>query len=125
VNLKTWGPITVLLIALALAVVVGGLVVVIVNPSQLTFEQYLTDLRGFAISLGILGIGRGIHLAATSPPTASTSSSAPALSDEEELASIPTLAVNVAVPPDIPESATRPDVPPPSEPPAPVPGASA
>jgi hypothetical protein len=62
-NFSQWGPVTVLMVAIVVVVAVAGAAVAVVNPDALTFAQYLDDMEKFAIALGILGVGRGIHLA--------------------------------------------------------------
>jgi hypothetical protein len=47
-----------------IAAVVGGAVVVFGDPGALTFDAYLKAMAGFVAGLGLLGIGRGIHLGA-------------------------------------------------------------
>jgi hypothetical protein len=62
--LRTWGPLTVLAVAVVLLVVVGGLVNVIVGHE--TFERFLDDLKLLAGLLGAgTAIGRGARLHAT------------------------------------------------------------
>jgi hypothetical protein len=66
-KLNDWGPMTVLMIVVAvIAMGIGGAVVV-VNPDTLTFQQYLDDLKTFALAVaglagarGILGAGRSV-----------------------------------------------------------------
>jgi hypothetical protein len=45
-----------------LAALVGGAVVVWGSPGALSFDTYLKDMAGFVAGLGIVGVGRGIHL---------------------------------------------------------------
>lgn len=52
-----WMTITILIIAVII-VVIGGIAVLL---GHLTFETYLNDLESFAIGVGIVAIGRGIH----------------------------------------------------------------
>ena len=55
-------PIATYLIALAfLIVVVGGAVVAIVNPDELTAGEYFGAIAITALGLGLLAIGRGIN----------------------------------------------------------------
>jgi hypothetical protein len=63
-DFSTWGPITVLVVLLTGLTALGGLLVVILHPDTLTFEQYLDDLSKFVVGAGLLGIGRGVHAAA-------------------------------------------------------------
>lgn len=61
-DLRTWGPLTVLAVAVTLLVVIGGLIVVIMG--DMTFEKFLDDILkwiGAALALGA-SIGRGIRL---------------------------------------------------------------
>lgn len=52
---------TVLLGALVvIAACVGGGVVIWGPPGALSFQEYLNDLKGFAVAVGVLGIGRGV-----------------------------------------------------------------
>jgi hypothetical protein len=81
-NLK-WGPATVLIVAVVLSFVIGGMVVVIVDPSTLTFQDYLSYLWKFLLSVAGLATGRGLHLglssvgSGASPVTASDAASPP------------------------------------------------
>lgn len=59
--LDQWGPMTVLVVIVVVIIVIAGAVVTIVNPDQLTFEEYLKYLVGAAGGAGLLGIGRGIR----------------------------------------------------------------
>lgn len=59
-KLDEWGPITVLILIAATIVLGGGIVVVIVNPETLTFQQYLDSVSKLVIGGGALGVGRGI-----------------------------------------------------------------
>lgn len=59
-KLDDWGPMTVLMIVTAvIAMGVGG-AVVIVNPDTLTFEQYLDNLKTFALAVAGLAGARGV-----------------------------------------------------------------
>lgn len=93
-KLDEWGPMTVLMITVAvIAMGVGG-AVVIVNPDTLTFQQYLDDLKTFAIAAaglagarGILGAGKHIADANVQSAAIATSSAQPDLElDDEDLA---------------------------------------
>lgn len=42
-------------------VLVGGAVVIWGTPGTLSFNDYLNDLKNFAVAVGLLGIGRGIR----------------------------------------------------------------
>lgn len=69
VDLSHWGPLTVLVVVVATIVVGAGAAVTIVQPSTLSFEQFLGDLTKLGAALGIgAGVGRGIHLAGRAPP---------------------------------------------------------
>ena len=57
-TLDNWGPATVLMVGLTLIAALGGAVAVAIG--HYTFNQYLTDLRTFAVGVGLLGIGRGV-----------------------------------------------------------------
>lgn len=48
--------------AFVLAAAVGA-IVVIVQPTTLSFADYLAQLSKFGLALGVLGVGRGIHAA--------------------------------------------------------------
>lgn len=65
-DLSKWGPATVLVVACVLIAVAAGGVITIVHPDTLAFDQYLDALKTFAVAAGILGVGRGIHLAGAS-----------------------------------------------------------
>jgi hypothetical protein len=58
-QVKTWGPATILIVVLVVAVAVIGGVVVVVDPQTLSFPEYLSKLQVFAIGIGLLGLGRG------------------------------------------------------------------
>lgn len=62
-DLKSWGPATVIVVALVTIVAAAGAVVVITNPQTLDFQHYVDVLVGAAVATGLLGIGRG-HAAA-------------------------------------------------------------
>lgn len=63
-TLNTWGPMTVLVILLALVVVgVGGYAVI---ADDLDFQAFLDALSKAAVGAGALGIGRGIMIAGRS-----------------------------------------------------------
>jgi hypothetical protein len=71
-DLSKWGPLTVLIVGLALITAVGGLVVVIVAPDTLNFHQYLGDLKTLIVALaalagahGVLGAGQKVADAVT------------------------------------------------------------
>jgi hypothetical protein len=57
------GPIQIVVIAIVALIAVAGAVVTIVKPATLNFEQYSTQLIPELVAgLGILGIGKGLHL---------------------------------------------------------------
>jgi hypothetical protein len=62
---NTWGPITVLAVAIAILLVAGGLITVIVtadNTNPYTFKAFLDDLKYLAAALAAgAGIGRGLQ----------------------------------------------------------------
>jgi hypothetical protein len=61
IDFKTWGPMTVLAVAVVLLVVGGGIVEVITTPY--TYGQFLDDLKWVAGALGGgAAIGRGLRL---------------------------------------------------------------
>lgn len=63
--LKDIGIVTLVACLIAvIAAIVGGMVVVFGDPGALSFEDYLKAMVGFVAGLGLLGIGRGIHLGA-------------------------------------------------------------
>jgi hypothetical protein len=65
-DLSTWGPLTTLAVIGALVVLVGGAVSVALG--NLTFEQYLNDLKPVAAALaGGAAVGRGVRLAPHAP----------------------------------------------------------
>jgi hypothetical protein len=81
VNLNTtttWGPATVLAIALSVIGAVAGAIVAIVHPATLSFSTYLTDLLGFAGVSGVTAIGHGILNNGTPAIGAKTAPPAPA-----------------------------------------------
>lgn len=58
-NAKEWGPATVLGVLLTVAAaVIGGIVVL--TSDDLTFQEYLIAMAGFAVGNGLVSIGRGI-----------------------------------------------------------------
>jgi hypothetical protein len=56
----SWGPATVLVVAVIVIVVAAGAVVTVVNPDTLSFSDYLDTLSKAAIGAGVLGVGRGL-----------------------------------------------------------------
>jgi len=64
-DLGTWGPATVLVIALTLIAAIGGIAVVLfgdqLGGDSLTFNEYLDTMSKFVIGVGILGVGRAIY----------------------------------------------------------------
>jgi hypothetical protein len=59
-KLDEWGPATAcVLIIVAVAGLVGG-AVVIIQPATLSFQEYLNEMKVFALAVGGLGIGRGL-----------------------------------------------------------------
>jgi hypothetical protein len=57
------GPIQVVVIAIVAIIAIAGAVVTIVKPSTLSFEQYSTQvIPELVAGLGVLGIGKGLHL---------------------------------------------------------------
>lgn len=68
VDFSTWGPLTTLAVIGALIVLIGGAVSVALG--DLSFEQYLNDLKPVAAALaGGAAIGRGVRLAPHAPTT--------------------------------------------------------
>lgn len=59
-NLSSWGPSTVLVVAFSLLAAVGGLVLVV--KGDLTYQQWLSYLDNFALAAGILSVGRGLYM---------------------------------------------------------------
>lgn len=59
----TWGPATVLVVALVVIVALAGAVVAVVNAAgdsgSFSFQDYVNTLVGAAVATGLLGIGRG------------------------------------------------------------------
>lgn len=112
-KLDEWGPVTVLMILVAVIAVVAGGVVVVVHPESLSFDAYLDDLKAFAVALAGLGVGRGIlgagqHVATGRVQAASfaTPSDAPAAPRRRARAKPP------AEPPAEPEPPAPDDLPP-------------
>jgi hypothetical protein len=70
IDFSTWGPLTVLAVAVILLVVIGGLVMVILG--NMTFEEFVRQLTLLA---GLVGggaaIGRGTRLSGTPVKTRS------------------------------------------------------
>jgi uncharacterized membrane protein YedE/YeeE len=67
IDLKTWGPLTVLAVIAVVIVLLGGAVDVVVNQAY-TFHAYLDDLKWIAGALaGGAAVGRGIRLHGTAP----------------------------------------------------------
>jgi hypothetical protein len=64
-DLKSWGPVTVLLVAVTVVASIAGAAVVVIHPETLSFQQLLNDLEEFAKALGILAVGRGLHMGLT------------------------------------------------------------
>lgn len=62
INLKSWGPMTVLVMAVALIVVVVGAILVVTDNYDDDFTQWVNDLILLAGAGGLLGIGRGLRL---------------------------------------------------------------
>lgn len=61
IDLSTWGPATVLVVALVLiAAISGGVVVAFGHDASLNFEEYLNLLSKFVVGIGVLAVGRGI-----------------------------------------------------------------
>lgn len=58
--LKDWGPMTVLMVAIALIVVLVGGVSVLMGDYDNDFVQWVEDLTKLAIGAGLLGVGRGV-----------------------------------------------------------------
>jgi hypothetical protein len=69
IDFTSWGPVTVLLVAITAIAACAGAVTVVIHPETLSFEQLLNDLEKFAIALGLLGVGRGIHAGLTNVGT--------------------------------------------------------
>jgi hypothetical protein len=95
---NTWGPTTVLIVAVVLIAVVAGGVVCIAQPDTLSFPQYLDDLKAFAIATGVLSVGRGLYLggvpltsASVGLPLKSALAGQGAVDDEDDLAAVPSL----------------------------------
>lgn len=89
IDLSTWGPATVLIVAIAvIAVAVGG-VVTVVNPDTLSFQTYLEDLQRFAVAIAGLGLARAVHLGAQSVAIGSAVSDNTAVGDLVESGPIP------------------------------------
>lgn len=61
INIKEWGPLTVLIIALTVIITIVGGVVVIVHPETLSFDQLINVLSKFVIGAGALSVGNGIQ----------------------------------------------------------------
>lgn len=59
-SLKTWGPMTVLVVAVALIVVLVGAFLVVTGNYNEQFRKWVDDLVVLAIASGLLGVGRGI-----------------------------------------------------------------
>lgn len=61
--IKDAGILTYALIALTgIVAIVGGAVVIWGHPGALSFDDYIRTLEGFAASIGLLGIGKGVAL---------------------------------------------------------------
>jgi hypothetical protein len=75
-DLRSWGPVTALVVIAAVIVLLVGGIVCVVNPDTLTFQQYLDDLKTFLIGLGLTGLARGVHLGAQHLATAATAGEA-------------------------------------------------
>jgi hypothetical protein len=55
-----WATITAVLITIV-ASVAGAAVVIWGDPGTYSFSNYLDDMKGFVIGIGVLGLGRGIN----------------------------------------------------------------
>lgn len=66
INLGSWGPVTVVLTALVVIVVIGGIVCAAIGDAALhRFIAIASQFWKYAAALAGLGIGRGIHLGLT------------------------------------------------------------
>src|SRR4051812_28224897 len=79
----SWATFTTLMLVV-IAAIVGGVVVIWGHDGALSFNQYLDALKGFAIAVGLLGIGRGVKAGIEN----GAAFSAP-LSDRDLLADMP------------------------------------
>jgi hypothetical protein len=59
-DLSSWGPMTVLVIVVAVIVVVIGGISVLAGSYDTDFRQWANDLVVLAGAAGVLGVGRGI-----------------------------------------------------------------
>lgn len=112
-KLNEWGPVTVLMILVAVVAMGIGGAVVVLHPETLSFGEYLDNLKTFALALAGLGLGRGIlgagqHIATASVQAASlaTPSEPPAAPKRRARAKPP------ADPPAEPEPPAPDDLPP-------------
>jgi hypothetical protein len=58
-----WATVTVVALTI-IAAVAGAAVVIWGDPGTLSFENYLKYMGAYAVSLGLLGIGRGVRAGA-------------------------------------------------------------
>lgn len=64
---NSWGPATVLTVALTVVVSVVGAIIAIWHPSELSFTTYAQLLLGSAGANAVLAIGRGLFNVPTTP----------------------------------------------------------
>jgi hypothetical protein len=56
-----WGPMTVLMVFVAVVIVVAGAILVVTDSYTDDFTRWVNDLVYLAGAIGLLGIGRGIQ----------------------------------------------------------------
>lgn len=64
--MKNWlndNPITALMFAVFVIVALVGGVLLIVGQTAMTYEDYQNSLAKFAVAIGVLGVGKGLHSA--------------------------------------------------------------
>lgn len=75
---NSWGPATVLTVALTLIVTIVGAVIAIWHPSELSFTSYADLLLGGAGANSLLAIGRGLFAPKTATTTTAVGTPPPA-----------------------------------------------
>lgn len=62
IDLKSWGPMTVLVVVVAIIIVVVGGIAVLTGAYDKEFSRWVNDLILLAGAAGLLGVGRGLRL---------------------------------------------------------------
>ena len=59
-DFSKWGPLTVLIVGLVLLCTTSGVVVTIIKPETLSFDQFLNDVSKFVFGLAGLALAHGV-----------------------------------------------------------------